>query len=55
MKTYFISTAIKRLDRLEKRREQSKWVALFPPIPTVQEWEDMASQSQAILKENVKV
>ena len=47
---------IKRVERLEKDRGAGKLqpVAMFPRLVSVDEWGAVASQMQAVLKDNIK-
>jgi hypothetical protein len=47
------SSAIQRIEALERARGKSKRVAMFPRLVSVDEWGDLAAKMQTILKDNV--
>lgn len=56
MRTRIPSRYTKRLEQLEQERKTQtlRPVAMFPRLVSVDEWGELASQMQGILKENVK-
>ena len=53
MRTKISSSMLRRLEALEQKQEKSRAVMMAPKIPPVDEWGELASQMQSILKENV--
>lgn len=51
------ASLIKRVEKLENSRGMGKCcpVAMFPRLVSVDEWGELASQMQAILKDNIKM
>lgn len=53
MRTKISSSMLRRLEALEQKQEKSRAVMMVPKIPPVDEWGELASQMQRVLKENV--
>jgi len=53
MRTRISISMLRRLDALEQKQEKSRAVMMVPKIPPVDEWGELASQMQRILKDNV--
>lgn len=45
---------VKRLEALEQKLGKHRSVAMLPRLVSVDEWSNLASQMQAILKDNIK-
>ena len=54
MRARVSATTLKRLEALEQEQGSNRPVAMFPRCMSVDEWGDLASQMQAILKANIK-
>ncbi len=56
MRTRIPSSYTKRIEQLERERKTQSLrpVAMFPRLVSVDEWGELASQMQGILKDNVK-
>ncbi|WJG10366.1 hypothetical protein [Aliiglaciecola sp. LCG003] len=57
MRTRIPSSYTKRIDQLERERkiQTLRPVAMFPRLVSVDEWGELASQMQGILKDNIKL
>lgn len=57
MRTRIPSSYTKRIDQLERERKTQtlRPVAMFPRLVSVDEWGELASQMQGILKDNIKL
>lgn len=57
MRTKIPSRYTKRLEQLEQERKTQtlRPVAMFPRLVSVDEWGELASQMQGILKDNIKM
>lgn len=54
MRTRIPASTLKRLEALEQKAGKNGPVAMFPRLVSVDEWGELASQMQSILKANVK-
>ena len=57
MRTRIPSRYTKRIEQLERERKTQtlRPVAMFPRLVSVDEWGELASQMQGILKDNIKM
>ena len=57
MRTRIPSRYTKRIEQLERERKTKtlRPVAMFPRLVPVDEWGELASQMQGILKDNIKM
>ncbi|ELK8327392.1 hypothetical protein RZY45_001070 [Vibrio vulnificus] len=57
MRTRIPSSYTKRIEQLERERKTQtlRPVAMFPRLVSVDEWGELASQMQSILKDNIKM